>query len=165
MAITTLNSTDSGAVSRTTINDNFTDLDTTKADLASPTFTGSPVAPTQSANDNSTKLATTAYVDAAISTISVESTLGVSHALTTVASQVVVVWASGNLNNGTSDQTVTLLYNGVAKHALTIGAGSGPSVGFTGIYTETPGAATANITVTTTGGDLENVRILVMKIG
>lgn len=37
-----------------------------KAPLASPTFTGTPAAPTQSANDNSTKLATTAYVEAAV---------------------------------------------------------------------------------------------------
>lgn len=34
--------------------------------LASPAFTGNPTAPTQSAADNSTKLATTAYVDAAV---------------------------------------------------------------------------------------------------
>lgn len=33
------------------------------ATFASPVFTGSPVAPTQSAGDNSTKVATTAYVD------------------------------------------------------------------------------------------------------
>lgn len=39
MAITTLNSGDSGAASRVVINDNFTDLDTTKADLVSPSFT------------------------------------------------------------------------------------------------------------------------------
>jgi hypothetical protein len=32
----------------------------------SPAFTGSPTAPTQSASDNSTKIATTAYVDAAL---------------------------------------------------------------------------------------------------
>ena len=38
---------------------------TTYAPLASPAFTGTPTAPTPSANDNSTKLATTAYVDAA----------------------------------------------------------------------------------------------------
>jgi hypothetical protein len=36
---------------------------TTFAPLASPGFTGNPTAPTQSAADNSTKLATTAYVD------------------------------------------------------------------------------------------------------
>jgi hypothetical protein len=43
-------------------------LDTTVyAPLASPTFTGTPTAPTPSAADNSTKLATTAYVDNAVS--------------------------------------------------------------------------------------------------
>lgn len=36
-----------------------------KADLASPTFTGNPIAPTQTAGNNSTRLATTAYVDTA----------------------------------------------------------------------------------------------------
>lgn len=35
------------------------------APLASPTFTGTPAAPTPSASDNSTKIATTAYVDTA----------------------------------------------------------------------------------------------------
>jgi len=72
MAIATLTSNESGANSLININANFADLDTTKADLASPTFTGTPVLPsgttgvTQSASDNSTKLATTAYVDTAI---------------------------------------------------------------------------------------------------
>jgi hypothetical protein len=43
-------------------------LDTTAyAPLASPTFTGTPAAPTPSPADNSTKLATTAYVDNALS--------------------------------------------------------------------------------------------------
>lgn len=37
----------------------------TKADLASPALTGNPTAPTQSAGDSSTKIATTAYVDSA----------------------------------------------------------------------------------------------------
>lgn len=40
----------------------------TKADLASPGFSGSPTAPTQSSSDNSTKLATTAFVAATIAT-------------------------------------------------------------------------------------------------
>lgn len=37
-----------------------------KAPLASPAFTGTPTAPTQSAGNNSTRLATTAYVDTAV---------------------------------------------------------------------------------------------------
>ena len=39
------------------------------APLASPTFTGNPVAPTQSASNNSTRIATTAYTDAAIAAL------------------------------------------------------------------------------------------------
>ena len=38
----------------------------TKADLASPGFSGNPTAPTQSTGDSSTKLATTAFVAAAL---------------------------------------------------------------------------------------------------
>lgn len=41
----------------------------TKADLASPSLTGSPTAPTQSSGDSSTKLATTAFVAAALSAL------------------------------------------------------------------------------------------------
>jgi hypothetical protein len=41
-------------------------LAATKAPLASPTFTGTPAAPTASAGANSTQIATTAYADAAV---------------------------------------------------------------------------------------------------
>lgn len=41
----------------------------TKADLASPTFTGTPTAPTASAGNNSTQISTTAYVDAAVAAV------------------------------------------------------------------------------------------------
>lgn len=43
--------------------------DTTKANLASPTFTGTPAAPTASAGTNTTQLATTAYVDALVAAV------------------------------------------------------------------------------------------------
>lgn len=45
-----------------------------KAPLASPALTGNPTAPTQAASDNSTRVATTAYVDAAVTGIT-----GVTH--------------------------------------------------------------------------------------
>ena len=41
----------------------------TKADLASPTFTGTPLAPTASAGTNTTQLATTAFVQSALSAL------------------------------------------------------------------------------------------------
>lgn len=65
-------------VKGTEINTEFVNISVaiaTKADLASPTFTGSPVLPTgttgvtQSAGNNSTALSTTAYTDAAITAV------------------------------------------------------------------------------------------------
>jgi len=44
----------------------ISDILVIKADVNSPAFTGLPTAPTMAANDNSTRLATTAYVDANI---------------------------------------------------------------------------------------------------
>jgi 6-phosphogluconolactonase (cycloisomerase 2 family) len=46
-----------------------------KANLASPAFTGTPTAPTATQGDNSTKLATTAYVDTGLAT-KIDSTTG-----------------------------------------------------------------------------------------
>ena len=48
-----------------------TQLDT-KAPLASPTLTGNPLAPTQSAGNNTTRIATTAFVTEAVASINVE---------------------------------------------------------------------------------------------
>ena len=53
-----------GTQAQSTVTNLTTDL-AANAPLSSPAFTGSPTAPTQAASDNSTKLATTAYVDAA----------------------------------------------------------------------------------------------------
>jgi hypothetical protein len=56
-------------VKGTEINTEFDNIQTaiaTKADLASPTFTGTPLAPTASAGTSTTQLATTAFVQAAI---------------------------------------------------------------------------------------------------
>jgi hypothetical protein len=50
------------------VNDNFTELYTDKAPLASPTFTGAPAAPTAAGGTNTTQIATTAFVTSAVST-------------------------------------------------------------------------------------------------
>jgi len=53
----------------TEIDDEFEAIETavnTKADLASPTFTGTPAAPTAAASTDSTQIATTAFVQDAI---------------------------------------------------------------------------------------------------
>ena len=54
----------------TEIDDEFEDIEThmaTKADIASPTLTGTPRAPTAAASSNGTQIATTAFVATAVS--------------------------------------------------------------------------------------------------
>jgi len=63
MAITVINENDYIRDSREVINNNFNELDTLKAPLNSPALTGTPTAPTPTGGDNSTKIATTAYVE------------------------------------------------------------------------------------------------------
>lgn len=58
--------TPTGTISATTIAGALAELDTEKAPLASPTFTGTPAAPTAAAGTSSTQLATTAFVQAAL---------------------------------------------------------------------------------------------------
>jgi hypothetical protein len=63
----------------TEIDDEFEAIETaigTKADTASPTFTGTPAAPTASAGTNTTQIATTAFVTDAISTAVTDPTFG-----------------------------------------------------------------------------------------
>ena len=58
-----------------------------KANLSSPALTGSPTAPTQSAGDNSTKIATTAYADAAVAAL-VDSAPGTLNTLNEIAAAI-----------------------------------------------------------------------------
>ena len=71
----TVSSVPAGSISATNVQAAINELDTEKASLASPTFTGTPslptgsIAVTQAPANNSTALATTAYVDNAASTV------------------------------------------------------------------------------------------------
>ena len=59
-------------VKGTEINDEFDAIQTavnSKANLQSPTFTGTPLAPTAAANTNTTQIATTAFVTTAVDNI------------------------------------------------------------------------------------------------
>jgi hypothetical protein len=55
-----------GNISATDVQAAILELDTEKAPLASPTFTGDPKAPTPTAGDNDTSIATTAFVTGAV---------------------------------------------------------------------------------------------------
>lgn len=64
---TQVTNTPAGGVAAVTVQAAITELDTEKANLASPTFTGTPAAPTAAGGTNTTQLATTAFVTAAVS--------------------------------------------------------------------------------------------------
>jgi len=63
-----------GASTKYATEDHIHPTDTTRAPINSPAFTGTPTAPTHTANDNSTNIATTAYTDQAISSVELQIT-------------------------------------------------------------------------------------------
>lgn len=58
-----------GGIASINVQDAINELDTEKANIASPTFTGDPKAPTPTAADNDTSIATTAFVHNAVAAI------------------------------------------------------------------------------------------------
>lgn len=101
----------------------------------------------------------------------VETTAGTTHSLTTIAGQKVIVWAKGAILDGGYDggnYAINLKYGGTLKDVTYQQLGNTSNkYGFALMYTETPGAATANITVDFTapggGGTLSDVKIIVQK--
>jgi hypothetical protein len=74
----------------------------TKADLASPTFTGTPAAPTASPGTNTTQLATTAFVAAATSTLGTMSTQNANNVNITGGAITGATLNASNLTSGTT---------------------------------------------------------------
>lgn len=156
--VTTLNADDTGAVSRSVINTNFTNLNTDKIETSVLDTDG-----TLAANSDTkvaTQKAVKTYVDA--NSTDIETSSGTTHSLTTGAGQKVVVWATGEYTGTGSAETITLSYNGVSKRVLDIQHSNTWKTNFTLMYTETPGATTANITVSSTG-TIADVNIFVIK--
>jgi hypothetical protein len=75
------------------------------APLASPALTGNPTAPTQSAGDNSTKLATTAYADSSFVHKSGDTMTGPLQGFQDKGGQVFNVKAYGAKGDGSTDDT------------------------------------------------------------
>jgi hypothetical protein len=105
----------------TEIDDEFEAIEAavaTKADLSSPTFTGTPTAPTAAASDDSTKLATTAHVKDAIESYM----LGMIVMWSGSVASIPTGWRLCDGTNGTVD----------LRDKFVIGAGNGYAVGATG---------------------------------
>jgi hypothetical protein len=96
--------------------------------------------------------------------LSIETTDGTTHSLTTVANQKVIVFVNGQSDFGATSRTISVSYNGTAKQTLTVNSSSTPDeFPFQLMYVDTPGAGTQNITVTSPGA-IRDVRIVVIKL-
>lgn len=109
----------SGSVSSNTVAGAIAELDSEKAPINSPAFTGTPTAPTAAAGNNSTLLATTAFVSDAVST---RIPAGVIVMWSGSTSAVPAGWFLCNGSNGTPD----------LRDRFVVGAGSSYGVGATG---------------------------------
>lgn len=92
----------------TTINGQISSLNTGlagKAPSASPAFTGNPTAPTPSAGDNDTSIATTAFVTDAVSTLSGTVTSALAGK---VAKSTFLTWTAAT---GTAERTTFATYD------------------------------------------------------
>ena len=102
-----------------------------KAPLASPTFTGTPAAPTAAANTNTTQIATTAYVQTELGDY---ATLA-APALTGTATGVNLT-LSGNLTVNGTTTTVATTNTTVTDNLLELNSGAGSNANDSGILIE-----------------------------
>lgn len=100
-------------------------------------------------------------------TVTVETSTSSTYSLTTTASQTVIVMCKAVMSGNGWNGNVFLNYNGVAQDQAQIRLQGG---GFTAYqpyqlqYTAVPGAATANITVTSDTGTIQQIVLIIIKI-
>ena len=97
-----------------------------KANLASPTFTGVPVAPTATAGTNTTQIATTAFVKAAVAAVPAGAALATASqarqtANTTEALGVRTTIDANAVVSQTDGATITIDFNGTINAVVTLG--------------------------------------------
>jgi len=109
-------------VKGTEIDDEFEALETavaTKADSASPTFTGTPASVTPTVSDDSTKIATTAFVKDAISSGGYVATAGIADNAITLAKMADdSVGAAELVDNSVGADALNVLGDGASGQAL-----------------------------------------------
>jgi hypothetical protein len=135
-----------------TIIENFLTLDTEKAPLASPALTGTPTAPTASAGDNSTQIATTAFLQREMSTALAKEVMYFTNQTVSVASsaQIMRIPSSGTNSNITTN-TVVLECSFANPAAITSDVSWTSYAGYITFSGTCTSATTANVTLGTKG--------------
>ena len=159
--ITTLGTGDSGEVSRTTINDNFTNLNTDKIETS--VLDTDVTLAADSDTKVATQKATKAYVDA-YATPTFDISTSSTPSIVTTAGQRLTIIAKGTYTTGggiDSNVTVNMLNNAVTVDSCTLQAeartGGGTSATVSFLYSAVPGAQTNNITFS---ASLTNIQVL-----
>lgn len=113
-----------------------------KADLASPSFTGTPLAPTAASGTNSTQIATTAFVSDAVSGVAIDLTQDIS------VNSITIGRGSGNINTNTVVGSSALAANQTGYDNIAMGTASlyqntlgyrNIGIGVSSLYTNTSG--------------------------
>jgi hypothetical protein len=146
------------------INDEFNAIQTavaTKADLASPNFLGNPTAVTQSTSDNSTRLATTAFVQTiagSLGTISTQDSDAVAITGGTITGITDLAVADGGTGSSTLATNAVLLGNGTSA-LQTVAPGTSGNV-LTSDGTTWQSSASNSIGVGQTWQDVTSSRVV-----
>jgi hypothetical protein len=150
-------------------NDNSTKLATTeyvdradalKADLASPTFTGTVAAPTATAGDSTTKIATTAFVDRAVTSNTAYTTDVASNGEILIKTATGVKWATeiaeskSRTSSNSNDHVYTLSSAPLAGTIIKVFNSSGSKIRISGI-TVNGTTVTINVGSTNNPGTLD----------
>ncbi len=161
----TVSSVPAGSISATNVQAAINELDTEKASLASPNFTGTPslptgsIAVTQAPANNSTALATTAYVDNAASTVVTAAStaiLGTAGILPVSKGGTGATTLTGYVKgNGTTTMTATA----TIPVADVVGAAPLVSPAFTGTPTAVTQAPANNSTALATTAYVDNANL------
>lgn len=114
---------------------------TAKAPLASPAFTGNPTATTQTSTDNSTKLATTAFVQTS-KLVVINAQTGTTYTSVLADGQKLVTMNNASANTFTVPTNATVAYPiGTQINITQTGAGQTSIVATGGVTIQSPGGA------------------------
>lgn len=96
--------------------------------------------------------------------ISIETGSGTPYSLTTIAGQKVLVIVKGNVADNSSESTTTLTYGGVTKDTVKCDGDAGSNLPFTLLWTDIPGAGTADLAVANSIVAVENIVFVIIKL-
>ena len=153
--------TSSVATNTASITQNIADINL-KAPIASPNLTGTPTAPTATAGTNTTQLATTAFVNAAVSNYTPTTTLNLAGGVAGNIPYQTAPGATGFIPNGTANQFLTATGSGTYTWTSASSLSGVPYTGATGAVNLGAYDLTVNgltVGTGTNGGTLSNTAL------